>query len=153
MKPDRIRTLRHLILPDEHVREAGGMLAVWSEQKRTGDWAMPRNMRVLSVMASAVIDLREARIPEGHSTIEVFTLFGAVEIIVPPGVRVDCEGSSLGGEFTFLSDPTEPADFDAPTIHIRGGAYFASVSGAVRYAGESQRAARQRIKAITRGET
>jgi predicted membrane protein len=145
------RTRGHVVLREKDVRERAGVLAVWSEQKREGDWSVPRNMRVVCVMASAVIDLREARIPEGLSTIEVFSLFGGVEIIAPPGVRIECDGDSLGGEFSFTPDGSVSADYDAPTIRLIGDAYFASVTGEVRYAGESKKEAKRRVKALERG--
>jgi hypothetical protein len=146
-----VRHGRHMIVPANEARERGGVLAVWSEQKRAGDWSMPRQMRVVSVMGSAVIDLREARIPDGESTIEVFTLFGSVEIIAPPGVRIECDGSGLAGDFSFTPDSSIPPDADAPTIRLVGDAYFASVSGEVRYAGESRKEAKRRLKLRERG--
>jgi hypothetical protein len=102
-------------------------------------------------MGSAVIDLREARIPDGKSVIEIFTIFGSVEVLVPPGVRVESEGDALAGEFSVEpSAPEEGPAMNAPVVRLVGNAYFASVTAEVRYAGETAKGARQRIKRAAR---
>jgi hypothetical protein len=138
--------LRHRVVPLEEVRDRAGVLSVFSSQERKGEWELARHMRIACVMGSAELDLREARIPAGVSEIEIFCLFGSVELIVPPGVRVDAAGDALMGEFSLKGDPTVVAPPGAPVIRIVGSAYMASVEIFVRYAGERPRDARRRIR-------
>lgn len=138
---------RHMVVADEFVRPNAGALAVLSGHSRSGDWNMPRRFRAVAVMGSVELDLREARIPEGDSEIEVFALWGSVSIIVPPGVAVECDGDGVMGEFSFDGHYPEAVGSDAPVIHLRGSAYMASVEATVRYAGESEGEAKKRRKA------
>jgi hypothetical protein len=142
--------LRHTIVPATDVRERAGVLSVFSSQSRSGLWTVPRELRVATVMGSVELDLREARIADGETRIHVFALLGSIELVLPPGVRVEVEGDGLGANFDVVPDPTIQLPPDAPTIRITGSAYFASVECAVRFAGESEREARKRIKASRR---
>ena len=145
-----VRTDRHVVVPADGVRERAGVLAVMSGQERRGPWELPRFLRVACIMGSTELDLREARIADGESVIEVFCLFGSVEVLVPPGIFVDVDGDALAGEFAHAPDPTILPAPGAPRIRIRGSAYFGSVSCAARLAGEGERAARKRLKAAGR---
>jgi hypothetical protein len=142
-----IRSIRHVILPAHEVRESGGVTGFLSSQSRKGDWTMPRRLRVACVCGNVELDLREARIPAGESTIEIFVLFGNVEIMFPPGVRVDASGDGFLGNFEFETDPSVPVPPDAPVIRVQGDAYFSNVEGCVRYPGESTREFKRRLKA------
>lgn len=145
-----VRPPRHEVLRASETKERGGVLAVLNGQSRKGDWTMPRELRVACVMGSVELDLREARIPEGTSTINVYVLVGSVEILFPPGVRVELDGDAIAGQFTHEPDSTMRADPDAPVVRLTGTAFLGSVEGQVRYAGESRRDARRRLKAGTR---
>ena len=143
---------RHSVIPAEAVRERAGLLAVMSGMVRKGPWELPRNFRVATVMGSAEIDLREAVLAEGDSTIEIFCLFGSVEIVVPSGVEVVVDGDAFAGEFSYTPDPSvavAPAG-GAPRIVIHGSAYFGAVECEARLAGESDGQAKKRIRLARR---
>jgi hypothetical protein len=142
-----VRSIRHVVVPAEQARARAGVTCFFSGQSRSGVWELPRQFRVACIAGSVELDLREAQISAGVSTIEVFVLFGSVEIIFPPGVRVDAAGDGLGGSFSFHTDPTIPIPPDAPVIRLQGDAFFSSVEGLVRYSGESSRDAKRRLKA------
>jgi hypothetical protein len=139
-----------MVVADEHVRPNAGALAFMSGHSRKGDWNVPRRFRAVAVMGSVELDLREARIPEGESEIEVFAFWGSIAIIIPPGVGVECEGDGFMGEFSFNGHYPEALPPDAPVIRLKGGAYMSSVEATVRYAGESEGDAKRRMKAAKR---
>lgn len=145
-----VRGDRYSVVPAAQAKERGGVLSFFSSQERKGAWDLPRQLRVACCMGSVELDLREARIPEGESVIEVIALFGSVEILMPPGVEVELDGDALAGSFTFQPDPSLPAREGAPRIRLRGGAYFASVECEARLPGESKGAANRRLKAARR---
>jgi hypothetical protein len=97
-------------------------------------------------MAEAKLDLREVRLGPGRSTIEIFAFWGSVEIIVPPGIRVDVQDSTLMGEVKWDSSDTYTDSPDAPSIFVRGTAIMSGVEIKLRYPGETDRDAKRRRK-------
>lgn len=138
--------LRHTVVPNESAPDRLGIVAFMGASERKGSWSLPRNLRIVAVMGAAEIDLREARIPEGGCDIEIFCFMAAVELIVPPGVRVESSGSTLGGIVELSMDGASEPREDAPRIRVKGDVFFGSVETVVRYPGESGSAAKKRIR-------
>lgn len=116
---------------------ARGIVAVFSENKKEGYWALPRHLRVLTVFGNVTIDLREAMILPGESVIEAVAVFAEVKVVVPPYLNVQCDGDALMGEFGFKKSKRDEMtlqrpDPDAPLIRIIGSAYMASVTVRVK---------------------
>ncbi len=137
---------RHTVIPAEAVRERAGLLSAFGGTVRKGAWELPRRFRIASICGSVEIDLREAVLAEGTSEIEVFCLFGSVEIVVPSGVEVVVDGDAFAGAFEHEQDPTVVPAPGGPKIHIHGSAYFGAVECETRLAGESEGQAKRRIK-------
>lgn len=145
--PRSSRLVRHQLVPPATVRERAGLISFMSAQTRRGQWEVPQQMRVACVLGSAELDLREAILSSGVSEIHVVCVLGSVEIFVPPGIRVEMMVDSFVGSAEFMPDPTLPSYSDVPVLRIRGDAHLASVEVFVRYAGETARDAKKRIKA------
>jgi Cell wall-active antibiotics response LiaF, C-terminal len=143
--PARHRVVRHDQLPSTQ-----GVVAFISGQTRDGPWRLSPSTRVVTVLGSAELDLREAELSEGESVIEIFCLLGSVEIIVPPGVRVLNEGDSLAGNFAMKAGDWDAAP-DAPVVRVIGSAYLGDVEIRQQAFGESERAARKRLKRLRKG--
>jgi hypothetical protein len=118
---------RSLIIPPEFVPERAGIVSFLSGQNRHGDWLLPRLFRVVSVLGNVVIDLTRARVGPGMSRIEVRAVMGNVEIIVPPELRVMCDGSGILANFEANTKAQPPLPPDAPLISIGGSAFMANV--------------------------
>lgn len=141
---------RHRLVPQHQARERGGISSLAGAQEQKGDWELPRLYRIACMMGSVVADLREARIPEGESQVEVFLVMGSIELFVPPGVRVELAIHTLAAEASYRADPHYFTEADAPVIRVTGSAYFGSVDVSTRLPGESARDAKRRVKALAR---
>jgi hypothetical protein len=120
---------RSQVIPAEFVPERAGTVAFLGSQNRQGDWLLPRLFRVVSVLGNVEIDLTQARVGPGTSRIEIRAVFGNVEIIVPPELRVECDGSGVFANFEANTKAQSRLALspDAPLISIGGTAFMANV--------------------------
>ena len=102
--------------------KAKHMAAAWSGQsekvegKYTGE-------TVSSVFGGVDLDLRQADIKDG-AVIEVFVLFGGVDIIAPNDVVVKNEATAIFGG---IDDKTNPGAKAKKTLYIRGECFFGGI--------------------------
>jgi hypothetical protein len=112
-------------VPSAHRK--GRVTSVFASVHKRGDWEPPEHLRATSIFGELKLDFREARIRPGVTHVHVFAKFGTVNIIVPPGVFVDCDGSAFFGEFSERIELMPAAGADAPTLRITGMAIFGEV--------------------------
>jgi hypothetical protein len=131
-----------------HVRRAGPVkereivVAIMGGASRRGPWAPARKNFAFTLMGGAELDFREAVLAPGVTEVQVFAMWGGVEIIVPPEVNVESHGIGIMGGFEHLTDVA--ADPDAPTLRVTGFAIMGGVEISQRYPGETSRDARRR---------
>ena len=114
------------VIPADLVPERAGTVAFLSSQTRQGHWILPRLFRAVSLFGNVEIDLTTARVGPGTSRIEVRAIFGNIEIHVPPGLRVECDGSGILANFEYQTKGQPPTSPDAPLISIGGTAFMAN---------------------------
>ena len=85
----------------------GWVVAVMGGAERKGRWRPAETTHVVSVMAGAVVDLREAEIG-AEVRIRAWSLMGGIEVVVPEGVEVE-----LGG-FAFMGGNAGPKPAEIP---------------------------------------
>lgn len=127
-------------------------VAVMAGACRKGAWTPSRQLNVIAVMGGAELDFREARMPPGITELNVFAWMGGVEVLVPPGVRVEMNGIALMGGFEEHVRTVEPPPPDAPVLRIGGFALMGGVEVSVRHPGETARDARQRHRELRRSQ-
>jgi hypothetical protein len=135
-----------VVVSPEVVRDRQWIVAVFSGPKRTGAWIPARRTVVTAVMGGAELDFREARLGPGVTEVTAIAWMGGVEIIVPPGLQVDCNGIGIMGAFENSEAVTPVMDPSRPILRIGGLAVFGGVEVKVRYPGESARDAKRRLK-------
>ena len=118
--------------------------------ERRGGWVVPAQMEVSATFGNVELDFRDAQFTTGVTELNARVVFGNLEIIVPPQLAVDCEGSSVLGNIEShgagaMSDP------DRPLLRIRGVAVLGNVEVHTRLPGESAREASRRGKRERRG--
>jgi hypothetical protein len=116
-----------LIVPQEMVPPVRGVTAFLSTQVRAGDWIVPRLFRAVSFWGGVKIDLTRARFGPGTSRIELVVIMGNVVVLVPPDVRVECDGDAIVGSFDLKGQKWSVPAEGAPTVHVTGTAYLGAV--------------------------
>jgi hypothetical protein len=117
--------------------------AVFSSIERRGPWSVPSRVKTRAVFGNVELDFRHATFAPGVTDLAVRAVFGNVEIIVPPDVGVECEGTAIFAAFEHGAAATP--DPHRPLLRIRGAAVFGNVEISVRRAGESARTGRRSI--------
>ena len=111
-------------------------LVVMSAVRKKGSWTPARHNKVTCVMGNAKFDLREALILNGETHFELAVVMGEVEFIVPPGLRVECDGFAFMGEFDDAHNE-ELAPPNAPLIRVTGSVVMGAARIKTRLPGES----------------
>lgn len=115
-----------------NVPERDVLIGILSGHTRRGPWAVPRHLKVFTVMGGIVLDLREALIAPGVSEIEITAIMAGVEIFLPPGVRIECTGSAFMGAFEVDQRAQSLVAGDERIIRVTGFAMMAGVEAKVR---------------------
>jgi len=128
-----------------HVKEQAFVVAIMGGAARKGRWSPARRNFAFTLMGGAELDFREAILPPGVTDVQIVTIMGGVEILVPPGINVESHGIGIMGGFEDVSG-SGAYDPDAPTLRIAGLALMGGVDIQVRHPGESARDARRRLR-------
>ena len=102
------------------------VIAVLGGVERRGRWRVPEQCTAVAVLGGCVLDLRAAQFSAPLTTITVVAIMGGVEVLVPPGVRVEMHGQAfMGGWSNNVRGQDLPPD--APQVHLRGYALMGGV--------------------------
>ena len=102
-------------------------VAILGSVERRGQWAVSGSSGALAVLGSVVIDLRDVLLPAGVTTIHVSAVLGSVEIIVPPNLAVESDGSSILGSFEGIQRVPRDPDPELPVLRVQGRAVLGSI--------------------------
>jgi len=133
---------RYGVTSAAHVKEREIVVAILGGATRRGRWSPARKNFAFAVMGGTELDFREAMLGPGVTEVQVFAMWGGVQIIVPPGMNVESHGIGILGGFEHFTDVAP--DPDAPTLRVTGFACMGGVEVTQRYPGESNRDARRR---------
>jgi hypothetical protein len=128
------------LVPVQRVRVMFGSV------ERRGPWAVPQQLRARVLCGNLELDLREARLGPGVTTIDVDVTMGNVEIVVPPDVVVDVEASSFMGT---VDERTERGAGTA-VVHVVGRVRLGNLDVSTLRLGETRRDARWRWRSQRR---
>lgn len=130
----------------EEVPERSFLGGVMGGGSRKGPWIPARWNGCVAVMGGVEMDFREAIFPPGVTQVHVFAFWGGIELVVPPGVRVESSVVGVMGGFDEKRTVAPTDDPDAPTLRIAGLAMMGGIDLQVRYPGETSKDARRRVK-------
>jgi hypothetical protein len=102
-------------------------VAVLGSARRSGYWRLADGHTVVSALGSCKLDLREARVSGLTTTVNIWSVLGSVDVIVPPGVEVELDvGAILGSrDMRLAGSPPAPG---APTIRMTGAVLLGSLT-------------------------
>jgi hypothetical protein len=109
---------------------AGGqhqvVVAVMGGAERKGAWSPASNLYVVACMGGSLLDFREAQLGPGVTNLMVLAVMGGVEIIVPPGLRVESNGIGIMGGFEHAGQHSSSSS-EGPILRISGAAIMGGV--------------------------
>jgi hypothetical protein len=138
---------RPALVPAHEVRPAAHVWAIMGGAQRHGTWSVPRTLHITTIMGGCELDFREARFPEGPVDVHIRTFMGGVQILVPPNLAVEMNGSAIMGGFGHVARSRATPDPGAPLLRIHGLAVMGGVDVRTRLPGESGWQARLRTYA------
>jgi hypothetical protein len=107
-----------------HVFETGEpedvdtIVSILSGNNRSGEWLVPKVLRVVTVLGGVDLDFTNARLSGRTTRIKVFCLLGGVDIGVPEGINTTVKASCfLGGVDNSAPHTGDPA---APQLVVEG---------------------------------
>jgi hypothetical protein len=115
---------------DELDDDSETVFAIMGGSVRRGRWQPPARIDAYSLMGGVTLDFRDAEMLEGVTEVHAYTMWGGINIIVPPDIHVDVNGMGLMGGFDHVAHRAEAED--APTLRVRGVALMAGVSVKVK---------------------
>lgn len=131
-------------MPVQRVRVVLGSI------ERTGIWSAPRQLAARVVWGHLLLDLREARLDPGGLTIDLDVMMGNVEVIVPPGLAVEVEATSLLAKIEERTERSTIAKRESSLVRIVGRVRLGSLELSTRRPGETRRDAWRRRRAERR---
>ena len=97
--------------------------------RRAGRWRVPERLTTVVYKGEGLLDLRAAELTAPVTTISAVAYKSRIDILVPPGVRVEAGGLSVS---TGGAEPEAPLSGNAPVVHVRGYSYKGTVEVAGR---------------------
>ena len=95
--------------------------------RRGGRWRVPERFNVMIYKGQGWLDLRAAELTAPVTTVVAVANKSRVDILVPPGVRVEMDGFGVSKGWSAEEELEILLPPDAPTVHVRGTAYKGTI--------------------------
>ncbi|HEY8521512.1 MAG TPA: LiaF domain-containing protein [Gammaproteobacteria bacterium] len=106
------------------------MVSVFSAGGRAGVWEVPEEIRVITLFGATDLDFSNARFTAKVTRVELFCLFGAVDIFVPGNVSTTVKTFCAFGAVENKVPATE--DPDAPRLIVEGLVLFGAADAKIK---------------------
>ena len=104
------------------------IVAIFGGASRKGQWHVEPKIAAVTVFGGTTLDFRDVQLPQREITLNCTTVFGGVEIIVPPEVRVIDSGIALFGGRDTGPGSAESSDPNAPVLRLTGLTLFGGLA-------------------------
>lgn len=105
------------------------IVTLFGATERRGRWQARRNLSVLNLFGATELDLRQASFTGNVCEVNVFCLFGSVDVIVPEGTDVHNSALAVFGSSEAKADEPMPG---APSVRVRGFVGFGAIEARVK---------------------
>jgi hypothetical protein len=95
--------------------------------RRGGRWRVPERFNVMIYKGQGWLDLRAAELTAPVTTVVAVAYKSRVDILVPPGVRVEMGGFGVSKGWSAEEELETRLPPGAPTVHVRGTAYKGTI--------------------------
>ena len=95
--------------------------------RRAGRWRVPERFNVVIYKGEGWLDLRAAELTAPVTTVVAYAYKSRIDILVPPGVRVEMNGLGVSKGWSAEEDAEIRLPHDAPTVHVRGTGYKGTI--------------------------
>jgi hypothetical protein len=130
--------LAPLAVDDPSRAEQKRLRVILSHVARRGRWTVPRTLELRVLWGNAELDLREASLAPGVTTIDVSVWMGNVELVVPPHLAVDVDVSSFMGAVEERHRMPPDADPTRPVLRLAGAVRLGNLEISTRLPGETR---------------
>ena len=107
-------------------------IAYKNSVRRGGRWRVPARFTPVVYKGSGWIDLRAAELTEPVTTVVAVAYKSRIDILVPPGVRVEMDGFGVSKGWSAEEEQEQLLPRNAPVVHIRGIAYKGTIETRTR---------------------
>jgi len=114
------------------VKDVEYMINIFSGNKRSGVWTVPKEIRSFSLFSGSDIDLTDAKFTQNELHIKVFCLFSGNNIYIPENVNVVSKAFCIFGGIDYQSATQVNPNIVTPTIVIEGVCIFSGIDIKVR---------------------
>jgi len=104
------------------------IIAIFGGAARKGAWHAEPRITALTVFGGAALDFREAVLPQQEITLHATSIFGGVEIVVPPEMRVIDSGIAIFGARDSSTGSEEQSAQNAPVLRLTGLTLFSGLA-------------------------
>jgi Domain of unknown function (DUF1707) len=113
--------------PASGPRPGHTMIAYKNSIRRAGRWSVPERLHCVVYKGSGSVDLRAADLTARVTTVTAVAYKSRIDILVPPGVRVEMDGFGVSKGWSQEEDSEIRLPHDAPVLHVRGVAYKGTI--------------------------
>lgn len=104
------------------------IIAIFGGAVRKGSWHAEPKITTMTVFGGATLDFREAVLSQQEITLHATSIFGGVDIVVPPEMRVIDSGIAIFGARETGSGSEESTDPNTPVLRLTGLTLFSGLS-------------------------
>ena len=100
--------------------------------RRGGRWRVPGRFTTVVYKGGGLLDLRAAELTAPVTTVVAVAYKSRIDILVPPGVRVEMDGFGVSKGWSAEEDLESRLPQDAPAVQVRGVAYKGTIETRTR---------------------